>query len=264
MQIEILKERIMKKALHIAAQYLATAGVSFLDKEDDDSHTNLGWNNKSQSLLSRPLNDEDLQVGLNYNDFSLEFILKNKVIAKLPLKETSHAENIEWIKGVFNDLKFKKKYAFDLHYEMPYDKLDAYIFPKIDKVELEIRRNGRSDSCDLLSSIAAQFEKKSEVRTWAHHFDTGLLVELESGLQIGMGYAMPDTMVDDFYHYVSAWNGEFAVSVEHYKALANGEWRSDGWNGAILKSDNLDKKTLHLFYQSALETYQEEIVEAGN
>lgn len=254
----------MKKGLHIAAQYLATAGISFLAKEDDDSHANLEWNNNRQSLLSRPLRDDGLQVGLNYTDFSLEFVVENKVLAKLPLEERSHAENIDWIKGVFKDLKFKNEYTFDLHYDLPYEKLDEYIFPKVNDKELEFRRLGRSNSCDIMSGIAAEYEKKSEVRTWPHHFDTGLLVVLDSGLQIGMGYAMPDTMVDDFYHYVSAWNGEFSVSVEHYKPLSNGEWRSDGWNGAVIKSKDLDKETLEKFYRNAIEAYREEVVEVGN
>ena len=138
------------------------------------------------------------------------------------------------------------------------------LFPKINVEELNIRRQGRSDSCDLLSRIASKFEKKSEVRTWPHHFDTGLLIELESGLQIGLGYAMPDTMVDEFYHYVSAWHGEFSISVEHYTKLEDGEWRSDDWNGAILKSDNREKESVESFYINAIQAYQEEVLEANN
>jgi hypothetical protein len=34
----------MKDQLHIAAQYLAAANMSFLEKKADDSHTNLGFN----------------------------------------------------------------------------------------------------------------------------------------------------------------------------------------------------------------------------
>ena len=30
----------MEKQIHLAAQYLAAAGISFLEKEPDDSHTN--------------------------------------------------------------------------------------------------------------------------------------------------------------------------------------------------------------------------------
>ena len=70
-------------------------------------------------------------------------------------------------------------------------------------------------------------------------------------------------MVDDFYNYVSAWKGAFAVSVESYDQLDEGEWRSDGWNGAILKSDKREKKTVELFYLKAIHAYQQEFIEAN-
>ena len=43
----------MKEQIHLAAQYLAAAGISFLEKRDDDSHTNLGFNIEKGTLDDR-------------------------------------------------------------------------------------------------------------------------------------------------------------------------------------------------------------------
>lgn len=41
--------------MHLAAQYLAAAGISFVAKEDDDSHTNLGFSAETGSMTTHPL-----------------------------------------------------------------------------------------------------------------------------------------------------------------------------------------------------------------
>ena len=41
--------------MHIAAQYLAAAGISFLEKQPDDSHTNVGFSVEDRTLFSRSL-----------------------------------------------------------------------------------------------------------------------------------------------------------------------------------------------------------------
>ena len=41
--------------MHIAAQYLAAAGISILEKQPDDSHTNVGFSVEDRTLFTRPL-----------------------------------------------------------------------------------------------------------------------------------------------------------------------------------------------------------------
>ncbi|MEM6380925.1 MAG: hypothetical protein AAF705_22325, partial [Bacteroidota bacterium] len=59
----------MVKTFHIAAQYLTTVAISFLEKKDDDSHTNLGW--KNGGLHTHPLSSANCTLTLDYSSFSL-------------------------------------------------------------------------------------------------------------------------------------------------------------------------------------------------
>ena len=59
----------MVEAFHIAAQYLTTVAISFLDKKDDDSHTNLGW--KEGALHTRSLSEDNCIFSLDYESFTL-------------------------------------------------------------------------------------------------------------------------------------------------------------------------------------------------
>lgn len=58
--------------MHLAAQYLAAAGISFVEKKADYSHTNLGWSIDKQRLETHPLSEKGDVLALNYNTFSLE------------------------------------------------------------------------------------------------------------------------------------------------------------------------------------------------
>ena len=87
----------MEEVMHRAAQYLAAAGISFLKKRDDDSHTNLGWRSDLTSLLTYKLNKKGDKLALNYNSFSLEWVNGETVSENLLLEGTTHSEVISWI-----------------------------------------------------------------------------------------------------------------------------------------------------------------------
>ena len=48
--------------LHHAAQGVASAGVTFLEPEPDDSHPNLGWVDSCSALVGRSLPGANVQV----------------------------------------------------------------------------------------------------------------------------------------------------------------------------------------------------------
>ena len=57
--------------LHHAAQIVASAGITFLEPQPDDSHPNLGWMDGLGALLGRSLPGKDVQVGLRLAEPSL-------------------------------------------------------------------------------------------------------------------------------------------------------------------------------------------------
>ena len=63
----------MKKQTYLAAQYLAAAGISFVKKEADDSHTNLGFDTDGGFLATHSLSEDGDKLVLNYKNFNLEW-----------------------------------------------------------------------------------------------------------------------------------------------------------------------------------------------
>ena len=59
----------MEKQMHLAAQYLAAAGISFLEKKDDDSHTNLGFSIKDQCLYTHTLSRKRRRIRFRLQKF---------------------------------------------------------------------------------------------------------------------------------------------------------------------------------------------------
>lgn len=87
----------MDSMLHIAAQYLATAAKSFLlHKEDDDSHTSLGFNTDGGYLSSHSFSENGDRLILNYPTFSLIWKSKSENIP-FRLDGSTHRQVKEWL-----------------------------------------------------------------------------------------------------------------------------------------------------------------------
>lgn len=247
----------MTKELHIAAQYLAAAGISFLEKQNDDSHTNLGWDPNTKSIISRELREDGLHMALSYKDFSIELRLKDRVLAKIPLSQTRHRDNIKWLAEVFRDLLFEKDYKYEIHYELPYEDLDEnYTFPYRDIESLEEFAKVRNTAHTVLSELSLTHNEPSEVRIWPHHFDTGTLLWLNDMESIGLGLSISDNMVKEYYFYASAWKGHEMMDTSEFNKLQNGEWLKDSWKGAILTAKDRSNDQVMSFYEEVLNTYQ--------
>ena len=48
--LSIKDNLVMDKMMYLLAQYLAAAGISLLEKEQDDCHTNLGFSIEKSSM----------------------------------------------------------------------------------------------------------------------------------------------------------------------------------------------------------------------
>ena len=110
----------MIKTLHLATQYLAAAGISYLEKKEDDSHSNLGWSVEKQELSTRPLTAAGDRLAFNYSDFSLRWISSNKQTTSFKLAGKSHVEALIWIRQQYELKGITHPYQYDFHYELPY------------------------------------------------------------------------------------------------------------------------------------------------
>ncbi|WP_420602577.1 hypothetical protein [Flagellimonas sp.] len=243
--------------VHLASQYLATAGKSFLEAKSDDSHTNVGFFSEDHTLRTWGLDESGTYLAFQYDHFSLNWVSKDKK-ETFTLKGKSHGEIVEWISKIAVESKLSKPYVYDLHYDLPYSNEGSFKFGDPNSEELQKLTNLRTLAQNALEFFLQKENLESDIRIWPHHFDTGAFVVLNdgSGKSIGLGLAIPDSMVNGHYFYISGYHGHDGIDTSTFKNLAQGEWKNDGFKGAILKTSGTTEKTAVNFFQEAFSLYK--------
>ncbi len=244
--------------IHMASQYLAMAGKSFLEPKNDDSHTNVGFFTEDNTLRTWKLDNSGTYLAFRFNDFSLQWgISDSKIIFGLDGK--NHNEIISWISKMAAASKFKNAYNYDLHYKLPYSQLGNFKFGFSDTSELNQLLELRILAQNVLKEFLNSKKIESDIRIWPHHFDTGAFFQLNDGSEksIGLGMAIPDSVCDKHYFYISGYTGHDAIDTTGFKGLTYGEWRNNGFNGAILNASAINKEDAINFFTEALKVYKE-------
>ncbi len=249
----------MTDQVHIAAQYLATASISFLEKKEDDSHTNLGFNSEKGYLETWPINDKGYKIAFDYNQFSLLWLTRQTTRFSLLLDGKTHKEIVKWMSEVTLALGEKEPYAYELHYDLPYPKItDDFTFHKPDQAELNHLLGLRTIAQTSMEKIVRNMNLDTVIRIWPHHFDTGGFVVLSTkkNTSVGFGMAIPDSLVNDHYFYVSGYQGHDSVDTIDLNMLTLGKWNNEGFKGAVLPATGVDQKTAALFLSEAFKAYK--------
>ena len=246
----------MDEQIHFAAQYLASAGKSFLEHKADDSHTNVGFDPNKKYFETWELNDSGLRLLLDISDFSLRWSSNDGAVISLNGK--THSEVVALLKQSAKEQGLEKPFEFNLHYDLSFDWDETYTF-QLKNVETLADIVGlRTLANSVLQQFLSEEGMKSDIRVWPHHFDTGAFVVLEdgSGKSVGLGMAIPDSVVDDYYFYISGHKGHSSLKIDDFKHLTLGEWKSEGFTGAILPASNTTKEQALQFFQEAFSQYQ--------
>jgi len=248
------------ETLHLAAQYLATAAKSFIKTKEDDSHINLGWNSDEKRLETHDLSNDGLRLALNYLEYSLDFIHpKSGLGASYPLGGARHHDVMNWISREAKFAGIEKEYTFELHYDLAHlnELTDDYRFLANDPEQLKELTQLRWLANKTIEMALSNFHSASEIRIWPHHFDTGVLAYFDQSkkVSVGLGLAIPDEKVDDWYFYISAYHGNDPIKTDNFKSLKNGEWRSGEWNAAILKASGESLPIVSSFINEALKVF---------
>ena len=249
----------MTKQVHLAAQYLATANINFLDKKEDDSHTNLGFNTKKGLLETWPLTDEGSKIVFDYNGFSLHWVTQETIRRTIFMDGKTHQEVVQWMSNVTRSLGLNTPYTYQLHYDLPYEKITAdFTFQKPQEQELKTLLRGREIVQNALETTRKNLNLNTDIRIWPHHFDTGGFIVLDAVnmISLGFGMAIPDTVVDDFYLYVSGYKGHDGMDTTSFKKLSVGSWRNEGFKGATLPMQNIDDTKAIAFFKEAITMYK--------
>lgn len=243
----------MEKMMHLAAQYLAAAGINFVDKKDDDSHTNLGFSIVKQQLETHPLSVNGDVLVLNYKTFSLEWI-SAKTKDSFLLNDKTHTQVLEWLVSSA-DTFLGKKYTYGFHYDLPYSIEDSFTY-KLEASELKKLAGLRTLAQISIEKTLKETELESTVRIWPHHFDSGAYASLTADIAVGFGLAVPDSMVNEHYFYISGYKGHSGLDTSNFDTLSIGEWKNEGFKGAVLPSSGVSETEVIQFFIEAINAYK--------
>lgn len=235
------------KELHLAAQYLSAAGICYVNHQEDDSHTNLGWDSEKKKLLTHAFGSKKHQLAISLELRQLEWLENGSLKNAISLVESTHLEILNWI----NDQVLKQglpEYLYEFHYELPYPPIEDNHRYRFDSVEISELAGKWDIGLNAFQQFLGELKWSSPIRIWSHHFDLGFYVQIDrtGKLFMGAGLAVPDTLVDDLYFYVSGWKKGQAVETKSFGVLDIGEWRSD-WDGATLAAANMNENLVNLF-----------------
>lgn len=237
---------------HHAAQFIALVGHHLITQQPDDSNTTMEYL-KDENILIGDLLPNEYQMALQLSNLKLYFLNELKNFKREIILEGK--TKLE----VFNELKHNLSYVGldisvlnnELHYDMPSHQLDkGAVFSIINENDFIENSTFRHNADLIINEIANSIEKADPVRIWPHHFDTGSVIPVEYNdkgeltKSVGIGWAIPDSMVDEPYYYLSFWTAKPIKNTENFKPLDFGKWMLPDWNGAILKhSDIIQQKT---------------------
>ncbi len=247
----------MEKQMHLASQYLAAAGISFVEKQDDDSHTNLGFNKEKGVMYTRELSDNGDQLILNYNTFSLDWKGVHKTTS-ISLNGKTHKAIMAWLSNSAQKA-IGKSYEYAFHYDLPYTISDDFTFELKDANRLNELLENRALASSIIEAFLTSNNLKSETRVWPHHFDTGAFVifDNDSGLSIGLGFAIPDAVTQEHYFYIGGYKGHNSIDTSNFKELTKGKWSNEGFVGAMLSISKTNQTKGVAFFNEAFSCFSQ-------
>ena len=239
----------MKDALiqqHIAAQFIAMAGHSLIPQQPDDSNTNMDFVPLNNILLGN-LIEGKIRIGLYLPKLQIMLCdAENNILNIIFLDGKSKTEVFDEIKNSLQKLNIDtQNFKQELHYQIPDTYPQTNFRFHADEDSLNENAIYRFNANLILSEFADQYNLRQEVKIWPHHFDTGFFNGLENNEKgeliksLGLGFAIPDTMIDEPYYYLSFWsaNGTFKPSKTE---LNHGKWMMPNWNGGVLTTSEIN------------------------
>ena len=245
----------MDDQMHLAAQYLAAAGISFLEKKDDDSHTNFGFSITDKCLYTHSLSINDDVLGLDYDNFALVWKSK-KGKTSFSLDGVSHSTILKWLSDMSKS-NLNKLYTYKFHYTLPYSIDASYTFKLSNLDRLKTLTAQRVMVEKVIESIKADYKLEAPCRVWPHHFDTGIYAKIpDTNLTIGLGLAIPDNVSKTHYFYISGYKNDKIIKPYNFFELTIGEWRTEDFTGAILELLDVNKNDTISFFKEAIKQFK--------
>ncbi len=235
---------------HHAAQFIALVGRHLIPQQPDDSNTNMQYL-PDQGLLAGNELINGMRLALQLTDLKLCFIdqvgnCKNETSLVGKSKGQIYKEIKEKLENLGIDVS---KFKNELHYEIPVHKLDSgSSFSIEDRALFQENTYYRHNAALIMNNLVTLYPNAFPVRVWPHHFDTGTFIAVahnekgELSKSIGLGWAIPDSMMNEPYYYLSFWSEKPDEGLKTLPASKAGKWMMPDWNGAVLKHSEIQQQ----------------------
>lgn len=233
---------------HTSVQWASRAARANLEARADDSHSNLGWHEGVQGLVSHPLDDgQRCQLGFSFSTGSLVWLVDGNSTALLALEQADEAAARTWCD---EQLSAAGLVTTD-HAEMPYelDPVDYRGFADAGAKEaLATLGAWYAKSQSVLDGLVRDFGTMAvatpTVRCWPHHFDLGTLFVLdeddpETARSVGVGFSPGDGSYAKPYFYCTPWPTPEALP----EAPGPLHWHTEGFTSLVLPASHINTAT---------------------
>jgi hypothetical protein len=225
--------------LHFLSQVIAKVNRSFVPAVADDSHSNMFFDPLSGCIYGRwfTTNDLCLILRLNLNTQAFELINEKWTVllsATFAGKKMGQVEEELAVALAPYNLSGLDIFSA-MHYEMPNYPLANLALETLKVAERKTWTSYRMLANEACSNLSGLAQKRTEIRIWPHHFDTGIYFNAHPNLGVGFGLAMADTLIDEAYFYLSAYPQVGKIDFTNAPEMKAGKWiLSPDWNSAVL------------------------------
>jgi|GEM_PF-755936 hypothetical protein len=242
---------------HLAAQFIALTGRYLIPKKPDGSNINMQYIPEKEMLLGNA-HPAGWTIGVKLRNQTVQILDENNISKpEISIEGKTFQEAFQEFKSVLQNQEIDvSQLKTEQPYELPTGGLKEgkyFALASDDAVSENIRY--RHNSRLIINELAARFSDVEPVRIWPHHFDTGTFATIGRNEKnaavktIGLGLAIPDSMVPEPYFYLSFWS-ENPLDIEpNLVKLPAGKWMMPNWNGAVLGTSEIIKE------QSAVNQY---------
>jgi hypothetical protein len=225
-----------REQAHHAVQWLARAARAYSPPRPDDSHTNLGWDDRFGGFIAHPLPD-GARLGLRLADLTLALLGPSDTTPQdiFGLDGRRDPDACTWLSAQAS-ARHLDPGALDaaLPYMLKARVSEAYTAVALKEPLAELATwfsNANAALGAIRMEIAARGIAAPPVCCWPHHFDLDTLVTVAPGRTTGVGFEPGDDYYDEPYFYVSLYPAPDMMALPALPAI--GHWHAKHFTAAI-------------------------------
>ena len=228
--------------LHWAAQLIASAGQTFAEPRDDDSHRAMTWSSGLGAFVGADFaGPYPFRLALRPVDLALVLLDRaDGVLSVFELQGRSRQDAYDWLAlGMATYRGGSPPVIERPEYDMPRHPVGGRAaFSRDRSDELAALSALYASAAATLVRLYGDLDEASEVRCWPHHFDIATLLTLEApgdaeeSRTLGVGLAPMGGGYETWYLYVTPRPYPGADDLPALRR--DGRWHTDEWTGAVL------------------------------